>query len=73
MPRTLKALEEARRVLKPGGRFMCLEFSKVETFPLDFVYSHYNTYLLPLLGQAIAGDAASYKYLAESIDRFYSQ
>ena len=55
-----RALAEARRVLKPGGRFLCLEFS-------------YSFAVLPLLGQVVAGDAASYRYLAESIRTFPAQ
>jgi len=68
-----KALAEARRVLKPGGRFLCLEFSKVEVPGLDTLYDAYSFKLLPQLGSWVAGDADSYRYLAESIRRFPPQ
>jgi demethylmenaquinone methyltransferase/2-methoxy-6-polyprenyl-1,4-benzoquinol methylase len=65
-----KALAEARRVLKPGGRFLCLEFSHVDVPGLDTIYDLYSFKLLPRMGQVVAGDADSYRYLAESIRRF---
>jgi demethylmenaquinone methyltransferase / 2-methoxy-6-polyprenyl-1,4-benzoquinol methylase len=64
------ALREARRVLKPGGRFLCLEFSKVEVPGLDTLYGAYSFKLLPKIGGIVAGDEDSYRYLAESIRRF---
>jgi len=64
------ALREARRVLKPGGRFLCLEFSKVTVPGLDTIYDAYSFKLLPKMGAMVAGDAESYRYLAESIRRF---
>jgi demethylmenaquinone methyltransferase/2-methoxy-6-polyprenyl-1,4-benzoquinol methylase len=67
------ALEEARRVLKPGGRFLCLEFSRVEAPGLDALYDVYSMKVLPRIGQMVAGDADSYRYLAESIRRFPPQ
>ncbi|MBL6940203.1 MAG: bifunctional demethylmenaquinone methyltransferase/2-methoxy-6-polyprenyl-1,4-benzoquinol methylase UbiE [Alphaproteobacteria bacterium] len=68
-----KALEEARRVLKPGGRFLCLEFSRVEVPGFDQLYDAYSLNVLPRLGQLVANDAESYRYLAESIRRFPPQ
>src|SRR5579863_9299854 len=65
-----RALAEARRVLKPGGRFLCLEFSKVEVPGLDTLYDAYSFKLLPRIGGLVAGDEDSYRYLAESIRRF---
>jgi demethylmenaquinone methyltransferase/2-methoxy-6-polyprenyl-1,4-benzoquinol methylase len=65
-----KALAEARRVLKPGGRFLCLEFSQVDVPGLDTLYDAYSFKLLPQMGAWVAGDADSYRYLAESIRRF---
>ena len=67
------ALEEARRVLKPGGRFLCLEFSRVEAPGLDALYDAYSLNILPRLGQMVAGDAEAYRSLAESIRRFPPQ
>jgi len=67
------ALDEARRVLKPGGRFLCLEFSEVMLPLLNRVYDAYSFQLLPALGQRVAGDREAYQYLAESIRRFPSQ
>lgn len=67
------ALEEARRVLKPGGRFLCLEFSEVVLPLLDRIYDAYSFKVLPVLGQTVAGDREAYQYLAESIRRFPSQ
>lgn len=64
-----KALADIRRVLKPGGRFFCLEFSKVDP-ALEPAYDIYSFQVLPRIGQAVAGDADSYRYLAESIRRF---
>jgi demethylmenaquinone methyltransferase/2-methoxy-6-polyprenyl-1,4-benzoquinol methylase len=67
------ALAEARRVLKPGGRFLCLEFSRVAVPGLDKVYDAYSFHVIPQIGQWIAGDSDSYKYLVESIRRFPDQ
>jgi len=61
-----QALAEMYRVLKPGGKLLVLEFSKVAR-PLESVYDLYSFKLLPWLGQKVAGDAESYRYLAESI------
>jgi demethylmenaquinone methyltransferase/2-methoxy-6-polyprenyl-1,4-benzoquinol methylase len=65
-----KALSEAFRVLRYGGRFFCLEFSTVEWPGFKEVYDAYSHHLVPRLGQAIAGDADSYRYLVESIRKF---
>lgn len=68
-----KALREAFRVLKPGGVFACLEFSKVNNPLFDAVYKRWSFGAIPLIGQVVAGDRDSYQYLVESIDRFPSQ
>jgi demethylmenaquinone methyltransferase/2-methoxy-6-polyprenyl-1,4-benzoquinol methylase len=68
-----KALREALRVLRPGGRFYCLEFSKVTSAPLGRVYDAYSSRALPFFGRLIAKDADSYRYLHESIRRFPPQ
>lgn len=68
-----KALSEAHRVLKPGGRFYCLEFSKVTSAPAARVYDAYSSRALPLFGRLVARDAESYRYLHESIRRFPPQ
>ena len=68
-----RALQEARRVLRPGGRFFCLEFSHVASQPLARLYDLYSFELLPRLGQWVAGDRDSYQYLVESIRRFPKQ
>jgi len=65
-----KALAEAYRVLKHGGRFYCLEFSTTEWPGFKEVYDAYSHHLVPKIGSAIAGDAESYRYLIESIRRF---
>ena len=67
------ALVEAFRVLKPGGVFACLEFSKVQFGPLDEVYKRWSFGAIPLIGQLVASDRGSYQYLVESIERFPSQ
>ncbi len=67
------ALAEALRVLKPGGRFLCLEFSAVKVAGLKALYDRYSFTVLPRLGQVIAGDGEAYRYLAESIRRFPDQ
>ena len=67
------ALGEAYRILKPGGRFLCLEFSHVRNRPLSKLYDAFSFNLLPIMGQVIAGDAASYRYLVESIRQFPSK
>jgi len=68
-----RALSEARRILKPGGRYLCLEFSHMVIPGLDKLYDAYSFSVLPVLGQMIAGDRAAYQYLAESIRKFPDQ
>ena len=68
-----RALGEARRVLKPGGRFLCLEFSKPASAALAAAYDALSFRLIPRLGQAVAGDSEAYRYLVESIRRFPDQ
>ena len=72
-PISKPALAEAYRVLKPGGRFLCLEFSSVEVPLLDTLYDAYSFNAIPALGSLVAGDSASYRYLVESIRRFPDQ
>ncbi len=67
------ALLEAYRVLKPGGRFLCLEFSSVDMPGLDTLYDLYSFKLMPLLGGLIGGNRDAYQYLAESIRQFPDQ
>ncbi len=67
------ALREAYRVLKPGGRFLCLEFSAVEMPGLDILYDLYSFKLMPLLGEVIGANREAYQYLAESIRQFPDQ
>jgi demethylmenaquinone methyltransferase/2-methoxy-6-polyprenyl-1,4-benzoquinol methylase len=67
------ALAEARRVLKPGGRFLCLEFGRVEVPLLRQAYELYSFTMLPRLGAVVAGDREAYQYLVESIRRFPPQ
>ncbi|WP_421883122.1 class I SAM-dependent methyltransferase [Pacificispira sp.] len=67
------ALSEARRVLRPGGKFLCLEFSTVALPVLDRLYDAYSFKVLPALGRWVAKDEESYRYLAESIRRFPPQ
>lgn len=68
-----RALAEAYRVVRPGGRFLCLEFSSVDVPGLDALYDAYSFTAVPALGRAVAGDAAPYRYLVESIRRFPEQ
>lgn len=62
-----------RRVLKPGGRFLCLEFSKVTVPGLQQAYDAYSFAVIPQIGRLVAGDAESYQYLVESIRMFPDQ
>ena len=67
-----KTLNEAYRVLKPGGRFLCLEFSKIHNSNLDFVYKTYSK-LIPNIGKIIVGEKEPYEYLIKSIESFVNQ
>ena len=70
VPRIELALNEIFRVLKPGGRFLCLEFSSTEIPGLDALYELYSFRMIPEIGRLVAGDAEPYRYLVESIRRF---
>ena len=70
VPRIDRALSEAYRVLKPGSRFLCLEFSTVDVPGLDKIYDLFSFKLIPPMGKAVTGDAESYQYLVESIRQF---
>jgi len=67
-----KALSEAFRVLKPGGRYLCLEFSKIQNSNLDFIYKNYSK-LIPIIGQFVVGEKEPYEYLIKSIEQFINQ
>jgi len=67
-----KSLSEAYRVLKPGGRFLCLEFSKIQNLRLNFIYKNYSK-LIPLIGKFVVGEKTPYEYLIKSIENFINQ
>ena len=67
-----KSLSEAYRVLKPGGRYLCLEFSKIQNSNLEFFYKKYSK-IIPYIGNAIVGEKEPYEYLTKSIDEFINQ
>ena len=67
-----KSLSEAYRVLKPGGRYLCLEFSKIENSGLDFIYKKYSK-VIPSIGKLIVGEKEPYEYLVRSIGEFINQ
>ena len=67
-----KALAEAYRVLKPGGRYLCLEFSKIQNSDLEFIYKNYSK-LIPSIGKFVVGKEKPYKYLIKSIENFINQ
>ena len=66
------ALKEAYRVLKPGGRFMCLDFSKIDNEMLNLMYKSYSK-TIPLIGKYVVGSSKPYEYLVSSIEKFYNQ
>ena len=70
VPRIDRALKEAYRVLKPGSRFLCLEFSTVDVPGLDKIYDLFSFKVIPPMGKAVTGDSESYQYLVESIRKF---
>ena len=67
-----KALSEAYRVLKPGGRFLCLEFSKIQNENLETLYKNYSK-LIPYIGKLVVGERQPYEYLVKSIENFLNQ
>ena len=67
-----KVLSEAYRVLKPGGRFLCLEFSKIQNENFEYIYKQYSK-LIPLVGKYIVGKKEPYEYLIKSIEEFVNQ
>jgi demethylmenaquinone methyltransferase/2-methoxy-6-polyprenyl-1,4-benzoquinol methylase len=73
VPRIGQALAQAFRVLKPGGRFLCLEFSAVDVAGLDRIYDFFSFKVIPAIGDLVVGDGEPYRYLVESIRRFPNQ
>ena len=67
-----KSLNEAYRVLKPGGRFLCLEFSKIQNSNLDYLYKNYSK-IIPFIGKIVMGEKEPYEYLVKSIEKFVNQ
>ena len=67
-----KTLSEAHRVLKPGGRYLCLEFSKIQNSSLNIIYKNYSK-LIPLIGKLVIGERKPYEYLVKSIEDFINQ
>ena len=67
-----RALKEAYRVLKPGGRYLCLEFSKIQNSSLNFLYKNYSK-IIPSIGKIVVGESEPYDYLIKSIEDFVSQ
>ena len=73
MEQSRQALSEAHRVLKTGGRFLCLEFSDVQMPILDKLYEFHSFHVIPRIGKLVAGDDQPYQYLVESIRKFPKQ
>tara|TARA_B100000029_G_scaffold146574_1_gene141886 strand:+ start:181 stop:885 length:705 start_codon:yes stop_codon:yes gene_type:complete len=67
-----RSLSEALRVLKPGGRFLCLEFSKIQNSNINFIYKNYSK-IIPIIGNIIVGEKKPYEYLIKSIENFLNQ
>ena len=67
-----KAIKEAYRVLKPGGRFLCLEFSKIQNSNLELIYKNYSK-IIPIIGKYVVGKKDPYEYLIQSIENFLNQ
>ena len=67
-----RALSEAYRVLKPGGRYLCLEFSKIQNTNLNLIYKNYSK-LIPIIGKFVVGEKEPYEYLVKSIEQFINQ
>ena len=67
-----KSLSEAYRILKPGGRYLCLEFSKIQNSNLEFFYKNYSK-IIPYIGKIVVGEKEPYEYLTKSIDEFINQ
>ncbi len=67
-----KSLSEAYRILKPGGRYLCLEFSKIQNSSLNFIYKNYSK-LIPFIGEFVIGEKQPYEYLIKSIENFINQ
>lgn len=65
-----KGLKELNRVLRPGGKVMILEFSKPQTFPVNYLYNFYFNYILPFIGRLVSKDMSAYSYLPESVEKF---
>ena len=70
VPRIEDALKEAYRVLKRGGRFLCLEFSRIDVPVVDQLYDAYSFAAIPAMGKVVTGDGSAYRYLVESIRKF---
>ena len=68
-----KSLKEAFRILKPGGQYYCLEFSRPNSFIISNIYSYYKSNLIPAFGKIFSNNRDAYNYLSESIDMFPSQ